>query len=139
MKQPSFCAAHRVTARDMQTGDTPLIDAVWHGRADEVAALLAGGADANEPKTDGGYTPLIVACGEGHTEIATALIAAGAKVNQAEDNGTTPLIVACQEGHTEIATALIAAGVKVNTAARSRATRRSPLPAKAATPRPPRH
>ena len=117
-----------------------IIDAVWHGRADEVAALLAGGADANERKTDcGGTTPLIAACQQNHTEIAAALIAAGAKVNQALDYGATPLYIACQEGHTEIATALIAAGVKVNTAARSRATRRSPLPAKAATPRPPRH
>ena len=32
---------------------TPLIHAVQHGRADEVAALLAGGADANKPKTNG--------------------------------------------------------------------------------------
>ena len=51
------------TAPDMQTGDTPLIDAVRHGRADEVAALLAGGADANEPMADGsGRTPLSIAC-----------------------------------------------------------------------------
>ena len=47
----------------MQTGDTPLIVAVWDGRADEVAALLAGGADANEPMADGsGRTPLSIAC-----------------------------------------------------------------------------
>ena len=33
-------------------GDTPLIDAARHGRAADVAALLADGADVNEPKTD---------------------------------------------------------------------------------------
>ena len=27
-----------------------LINAAWHGDADEVAALLAGGADVNEPE-----------------------------------------------------------------------------------------
>ena len=101
----------------MRTGVAPFIDAVWDGRADEVTALLAGGADANKPMTDGsGRTPLYMACREGHTEIATALIAAGAKVNQAVDGGATPLFIACQEGHTEIATALIAAGAKVNQA-----------------------
>ena len=48
----------------MLGGDTPLIDAVRHGRAADVAALLAGGADVSEPKTDGsGNMPLQVAGG----------------------------------------------------------------------------
>jgi hypothetical protein len=96
---------------------TPLTLAVQHGRADEVAALLAGGADANKPKTDGcGTTPLFIACQKGHTEIVTALIAASAKVNQAMDGGFTPLYIACSKGHTETAAALMAAGAKVNQA-----------------------
>ena len=47
----------------MREGDTTLIDAARHGRAADVAALLAGGADVNEPKTDGsGVTALHIAC-----------------------------------------------------------------------------
>ena len=43
----------------MNEGDTPLIDAARHGRAADVEALLADGADVNEPKTDGsGMTAL---------------------------------------------------------------------------------
>ena len=37
----------------MREHDTPLIDAARHGRAADVVALLADGADVNEPKTDG--------------------------------------------------------------------------------------
>ena len=37
----------------MREGDTPLTDAARHGRAADVAALLAGGADVNEPKPSG--------------------------------------------------------------------------------------
>ncbi len=52
----------------MHEGDTPLIDAARHGRVADVAALLAGGADVNEPKTNGeGDTALHVACAYGHT------------------------------------------------------------------------
>ena len=107
--------------------DTPLIIAIGRGRDDEVAALLAGGADPNEHTIDTidnsdawryseyylSATPLFIACHQGHTEIAAALIAAGAKVNQAMDGGVTPLFIACQNGHTEIAAALTAAGAKV--------------------------
>ena len=54
----------------MLLGDTPLIDAARHGRAAGVAALLADGADVNEPKTDGsGATALYATCQEGHTEV----------------------------------------------------------------------
>ena len=46
----------------MRAGDTALIDAARHGRAADVAALLADGADVNEPKTSGdGVTALWVA------------------------------------------------------------------------------
>ena len=69
----------------MRAGDTPLVDAARHGRAADVVALLAGGADVNEPKTDGsGTTALYIASQEGHAEIATKLLAANADVNQAK-------------------------------------------------------
>ena len=64
----------------MLQGDTPLIDAARHGRAAGVAALLADGADVNEPKTDGsGATALYVACQEGRTEVVTKLLLPCAK------------------------------------------------------------
>ena len=51
----------------------PLIGAVLNGRAADVAALLAGGADVNE--TDNYGTPaLSIACHQGHTEIVTTLL-----------------------------------------------------------------
>ena len=40
-------------ARVVGEHDTPLIDAARHDRAADVAALLAGGADVNEPKANG--------------------------------------------------------------------------------------
>ena len=51
----------------MRAGDTPLIDAARHGRAADVAALLADGADVNEPKTRAPGRRRIYASQEGHT------------------------------------------------------------------------
>ena len=52
----------------MHFGDTPLIDAAGRGRTADVAALLAGGADVDEPSTDTlVVTALWVACQQGHT------------------------------------------------------------------------
>ena len=50
----------------MREGDTPLIDAARHGRAADVVALLADGADVNE-RNQKGANSLYVACHEGHT------------------------------------------------------------------------
>ena len=56
----------------MREGDTPLIDAARHARTADVAALLAGGADVSEPKTDGsGNIALHVASAWGHAKIVT--------------------------------------------------------------------
>ena len=71
----SLFSALRFAAAQMREGDTPLIDAARHGRAADVVALLADGADVNEPKTDGsGATALFIASQEGHTEVVTILI-----------------------------------------------------------------
>ena len=80
----------------MRAGDTPLIDAVRHGRVAEVVALLAAsdGADV-DLTTKHGRTALYIACQEGHTEIALKLIAANAEVNQARNNGITAVGQAC--------------------------------------------
>ena len=94
----------------MREGDTPLIDAARHGRAGDVAALLADGADVNEPKTDGsGATALYIACQHRHTEVVAKLLAANASVDQATNSGMSPLHSACEEGHTEVVTTLLRA------------------------------
>ena len=65
-------------------GDTPLIGAARRGRAADVVALLADGADVNEPNTGSGDTALWVASGLGHAEVVTTLLAANADVNKAQ-------------------------------------------------------
>ncbi len=104
-------------AAQMRAGDTPLIDAARNGRAADVTALLAGGADVDEPKTDGcGATALYVACQEGHTEVVTKLLAANADVNHTNLDGAIPLYIACENGHTEIVTKLLAANADIEKA-----------------------
>ena len=54
------------------------------GRTADVAALLAGGADVNEPSTDTlVVTALWVACQQGHIKVVTTLLAANANPDQA--------------------------------------------------------
>ena len=105
---------------------TPLAAAVLNRDMARVAALLAGGADAdvNQPigRLARGVTPLHCVCHDGHTEGVTVLLAAGANVNQASDDGCTPLYVACQRGHTEVVTKLIEANADVNQAREAGAT-----------------
>jgi len=107
----------------MREGDTPLIDATRHGRLADVQALLSGGADVNEPKTnDSGATALCIAAQEGHMEVVAALLAAGAHVNEpktmpkTDGSGATALCIAAQQGHMEVVAALLAAGARVDEA-----------------------
>ena len=79
----------------MREGDTPLIDAARHGRAADVVALLADGADVNE-RNQKGANSLYVACHEGHTEVVKKLLAANADVGQAYVSWT-PLLVVCMK------------------------------------------
>jgi len=99
----------------MREGDTPLIDAARHARLADVEALLSGGADVNEPKTnDSGATALCIGAQEGHMEVVAALLAAGARVNEAGEGGVTPLLVAAIQGRTKVVSALLAAGAEVD-------------------------
>ena len=80
-------------------GYTPLIDAAYHGHAANVVALLADGADVNEPRADGlGGTALQAASLRGHVKIVKKLLAARANVNQAQKNGCAALWAACVTG-----------------------------------------
>ena len=84
----------------MREGDTPLTHAARHGHVADVAALLAGGANVNEPTTDGSCkTALSIACHRGHTEVAAKLLAANANVDQANKHGYAPMSIACAHGH----------------------------------------
>ena len=76
-----------------------LFAAAQHGRAADVTALLADGADVNAKDANDGRTPLYVASGKGHAEVVTALLDANADANQVVSHGTTPLHIACQNGH----------------------------------------
>ncbi len=85
------------------------------GRAADVAALLAAGADVNQANEEGA-TPLFIASANGHAEVVTKLLAANASVDRAENNGVTPLYIACEQGHAEIVTKLLAANATVDQA-----------------------
>jgi len=100
----------------MREHDTPLIDAARHGRLTDVEALLSGGADVNEGKTDGsGATALVVAAQEGHAEVVSALLGSGATIDwSGRDDRWTPLMAASQQGHVEVLTVLLEAGATVN-------------------------
>ena len=96
----------------MLEGDTPLIDATRHGRLADVASLLSGGADVNEPKTnDRGVTALCISAQEGHMEMVAALLGAGALLDVADDPA---LQYAAAFGHVEVVAALLAAGARVD-------------------------
>ena len=79
------------------------------GRADEIAALAAAGADVNAIFMTG-FPPLHIACVESNADMLTALVAAGANVNQADEDGGTALYIASTEGFAEAVTILCEAG-----------------------------
>lgn len=124
MQQPVACAA--------QAGQTALMLAVSHGRADVVKALLACEADVNV-QDDDGSTALMCACEHGHKEITGLLLAVpscdisltdrvsqrsgapqggrelgagGPHSNDASQDGSTALMVALDAGQSEIASML---------------------------------
>lgn len=69
----------------------PLINDAHHSCAVHVVALLSGGINFEEPKTDGsGATLLLVACQEGHIEVVSVLLDAGAAVDKAKSDAAVP-------------------------------------------------
>ena len=120
--------------------ESEILEAVYHGRQDVVAALLASGVQldifeaaatgqtaqlqtlitqdpslANAYASDG-FTPLGLATFFGHADTVEALLAAGAEVNAAyrETMKLTPLGSAMAVGRNDIARTLIAHGADVN-------------------------
>ncbi|XP_071068851.1 KN motif and ankyrin repeat domain-containing protein 2 isoform X3 [Dasypus novemcinctus] len=95
-----------VNAKASQAGQTALMLAASHGRADVVRALLACEADVNAQDEDGS-TALMCACGHGHREVTALLLAApGCDIALADRDGSTALMVALDAGQSEIASML---------------------------------
>jgi ankyrin repeat protein len=74
-----------------QGGLTALLLAAREGYVDAVDALLAAGADLNQPSAGDHTTPLLIATINGHFDLAMHLLARGADPTIAAENGATPL------------------------------------------------
>ena len=88
-----------VVARDAK-GNTLLMLASYHGRAEVVKLLLKSGAKV-DLRNDKGQTPLGGVAFKGYAEIATLLLDAGADP-LADQGGSTPADFATLAGKTEI-------------------------------------
>lgn len=100
----------------MQTSSGALYAAAYHGRAADVEALLADGAELDWRHPDGGATALYLACELGHGEVARLLVEAGASVNAARDDGALPLCTATNRDNTELVALLLREGAAVDAA-----------------------
>ena len=88
-----------IDARDAK-GNTLLMLASYHGRAEVVKLLLKSGATV-DLRNDKGQTPLGGVAFKGYVEIATLLLDAGADP-VADQGGSTPADFATLAGKTEI-------------------------------------
>ena len=88
-----------VDAQDAK-GNTLLMLASYHGKAETVAMLLKAGATV-DLRNDKGQTPLGGVAFKGYAEIATLLLDAGADP-VADQGGSTPADFATLAGKTEI-------------------------------------
>jgi ankyrin repeat protein len=79
-------------------GLAPLHFAARQGHVDAVNALLAAGADVNQPSAGDKTTPIIIAAVNGHFDLAKTLLDEGADPNLAQENGVSALyaVLNCQ-------------------------------------------
>lgn len=90
---------------------TALHEACRHHRVETVAALLAAGADPNEPHRGTGFTPMTVATFEpGSAPVVRALLQGGAAPSLASSHGWTALHRAADAGDLEVLEVLLQAG-----------------------------
>ena len=103
-----------------------VMSAIRNDDSDAIEALLAAGADANEPDVIGplfaadftrtfvGSTPLQLACRTGSGKVVASLLAAGARVDPIDDRMLSPLIFACESANADIIRLLIRKGANPN-------------------------
>ena len=86
-----------------RVGDTPLMLAVYNGKAEAANALIAGGAQVNID----GWTPLHYAVFAEQPEMVALLLSKGAQVDARAPNQQTPLMLAARNGNQTIAKQLL--------------------------------
>ncbi|XP_053708086.1 KN motif and ankyrin repeat domain-containing protein 2 [Synchiropus splendidus] len=97
-----------VNAKASQAGQTALMLAVSHGRADMVRALLSCGAQVNI-RDDDGSTALMCACEHGHVDIVRQLLSVpGCDATLTDNDGSTALSIALEASQNDIAVLLYA-------------------------------
>jgi ankyrin repeat protein len=74
----------------IKTGDNALREAAGHGHVPVVRALVAAGADLDQPDHYG-WTPLLSAIQEGHADVVEELLRSGANPNKPNSVGRTPI------------------------------------------------
>lgn len=96
-----------------ESGDTPVLTAVYHGAWDVVDLLLERGAAVNVLSKNGlANTPLHAALAGNHAAAASELLRAGADVNLADGSGWTPLHLAAANGNEAMVPRLLGAGAR---------------------------
>ncbi|KAF1318570.1 Prefoldin subunit 3, partial [Globisporangium splendens] len=96
-------------------GDSLLHAAVWNGRHEDVARLIALGADVNMLDTTvNRWTPPHEACRGGHTEIARMLLASCAKFDAVDLMGDSPLHIACRLGWSRVVHLLLSVAEEIH-------------------------
>ena len=99
---PDFCEPLTDVNQIGTFGNRPLHMASYHGKMDEIEALVEGGAHVNVVG-EKGSTPLHEAASQGHIEAVNFLLRHGADLNVRNEFGRTPRDVAELSGHSEIA------------------------------------
>lgn len=94
--------------------DSTLVIAAREGDVPQMRALLAQGADPNEPSGTNQWTPLMHAIHKNQLASVAALLDGHANPNLASLSGETPLMMAAGYGQAAIVRLLLARGAKPN-------------------------
>lgn len=94
-------------------GNTPLHEAVIHGRQSIVQILVGRGADVRVPNAFG-KTPLHIAAELGKGDLIQALAPSKESMDIRDWSGFTPLHLAVRAGHEHVVTLLLDRGAQVN-------------------------
>ena len=90
-----------------------LIEAAWKNDLEDVAKLLASGADVNY-KDETEQSAYLIATSEGYNELLDLALTYGADVSSLDSYKGTGLIRAAERGHRNAVGRLIQAGVEIN-------------------------